>query len=112
MRISHCSESCAILTLWAWTTKSAVDNLLCVSRRPRFHRSDCSLTAYPSENSGSLIIAGHYIIPEVLLFFDNSCFRGNRAVKVSSEDFHAFQSFNLPALATVGIDVGKLVVWS
>ncbi|GAA5976764.1 hypothetical protein JCM10908_005624 [Rhodotorula pacifica] len=54
---------------------------------------------------GSLIIAGHYIIPEVLLFFDNSCFRGNRAVKVSSEDFHAFQSFNLPALATVGIDV-------
>ncbi|GAA6018305.1 hypothetical protein JCM8202_001325 [Rhodotorula sphaerocarpa] len=54
---------------------------------------------------GSLIIAGHYIIPEVMLFFDNSCYRGNRAVKASSEDFHAFQSFNLPALATVGIDV-------
>lgn len=45
----------------------------------------------------------------MLLFFDNSCFRGNRAVKISSEDFHAFQSFNLPALATVGIDVGELV---
>lgn len=41
-----------------------------------------------------------------MLFFDNSCYRGNRAVKASSEDFHAFQSFNLPALATVGIDVG------
>ncbi|BGP38398.1 hypothetical protein JCM10449v2_002330 [Rhodotorula kratochvilovae] len=53
----------------------------------------------------SLAIAGHYRIPEVLLLFDNACFRGNRTMKASSEDFHAFQSFNLPPLATVGIDI-------
>lgn len=29
-------------------------------------------------------------------------------MKASSEDFHAFQSFNLPPLATVGIDIGTL----
>ncbi|BGP30505.1 hypothetical protein JCM10296v2_002260 [Rhodotorula toruloides] len=59
---------------------------------------------------GSLILAGHFIIPEVCLFFDNHLFRGNRSVKASSEDFHAFQSFNLLPLATVGIDVE--VAWS
>ncbi|GAA5892855.1 hypothetical protein JCM8208_004105 [Rhodotorula glutinis] len=53
----------------------------------------------------SLAIAGHYSIPEVLLVFDNAAYRGNRTMKASSEDFHAFQSFNLPALATVGIDI-------
>ncbi|GAA5835133.1 hypothetical protein JCM9279_007207 [Rhodotorula babjevae] len=53
----------------------------------------------------SLAIAGHYSIPEVLLAFDNAIYRGNRTMKASSEDFHAFQSFNLPALATVGIDI-------
>lgn len=60
---------------------------------------------------GSLILAGHFIIPEVCLFFDNHLFRGNRSVKASSEDFHAFQSFNLPPLATVGIDVGGYYEW-
>ncbi|BGP14338.1 hypothetical protein JCM10213v2_002285 [Rhodosporidiobolus nylandii] len=58
---------------------------------------------------GSLIIAGHFAIPEVCLFFDNKLFRGNRAIKFSSEDFHAFQSPNLAPLATVGIDVD--VAW-
>ncbi|GAA5839858.1 hypothetical protein JCM11251_001234 [Rhodosporidiobolus azoricus] len=58
---------------------------------------------------GSLIVAGHYAIPEVCLFFDNCVFRGNRSIKFSSAKFHAFQSPNLPALATVGIDVD--VAW-
>ncbi|GAA5921546.1 hypothetical protein JCM3775_003098 [Rhodotorula graminis] len=53
----------------------------------------------------SLAIAGHYSIPEVVLVFDNAAYRGNRTIKASSEDFHAFQSANLPALATVGIDI-------
>lgn len=56
----------------------------------------------------SLAIAGHYLIPEVLLVFDNMAFRGNRCIKASSEDFHAFQSFNLPPIAEVGIDIGEL----
>ncbi|GAA6000452.1 hypothetical protein JCM10207_008017 [Rhodosporidiobolus poonsookiae] len=54
---------------------------------------------------GSLILAGHYIIPEVGLLFDNCLYRGNRCVKYSTEDFHAFESPNLPPLATVGIDI-------
>ncbi|KAF1848077.1 asparaginase-domain-containing protein [Cucurbitaria berberidis CBS 394.84] len=49
----------------------------------------------------SLIIAGHFMIPEVCLFFNFKLFRGNRATKVSAEDFDAFGSPNLPALATI-----------
>lgn len=56
---------------------------------------------------GSLIIAGHYAVPEVCVFFNNKLLRGNRSIKASSEEFHAFQSPNLPPLATVGIDIGE-----
>ncbi|KAF1918910.1 asparaginase-domain-containing protein [Ampelomyces quisqualis] len=49
----------------------------------------------------SLIIAGHFMIPEVCLFFNAKLFRGNRATKISAEDFDAFGSPNLPPLATV-----------
>lgn len=49
----------------------------------------------------SLIIAGHFMIPEVCLFFNFKLFRGNRATKVSAEDFDAFSSPNLPPLATI-----------
>jgi lysophospholipase len=49
----------------------------------------------------SLIIAGHFMIPEVCLFFNSKLFRGNRATKISAEDFDAFGSPNLPPLATV-----------
>nr|NIV15464.1 asparaginase [Fodinibius sp.] len=44
-------------------------------------------------------------IPEVGIFFGTELFRGNRAVKVSSTDFHAFESPNFPSLAEVGLDV-------
>ena len=49
----------------------------------------------------SLIIAGHFMIPEVCLFFNHSLFRGNRTTKVSASDFAAFASPNLPPLATI-----------
>lgn len=49
----------------------------------------------------SLIVAGHFMIPEVCLFFNFKLFRGNRSTKVSADDFDAFGSPNLPALATV-----------
>lgn len=57
---------------------------------------------------GSLIIAGHFMIPEVCLFFNYKLFRGNRATKVSASDFAAFASPNLPPLAV--IDSSKTVV--
>jgi L-asparaginase len=44
-------------------------------------------------------------IPEVGLFFDHRLFRGNRAHKVSIDDFDAFASPNYPALAEVGLRV-------
>ncbi|CBY01664.1 similar to 60 kDa lysophospholipase [Plenodomus lingam JN3] len=49
----------------------------------------------------SLVIAGHFMIPEVCLFFNFKLFRGNRATKISAEDFDAFGSPNHPPLATV-----------
>lgn len=50
---------------------------------------------------GSLIIAGHFMVPEVCLFFNYKLFRGNRATKVSATDFAAFASPNMLPLATV-----------
>jgi lysophospholipase len=49
----------------------------------------------------SLIIAGHFMIPEVCLLFNAKLFRGNRSTKVSAEDFDAFGSPNCPPLATI-----------
>lgn len=58
---------------------------------------------------GSLIIAGHYRIPEVSLFFNHKLLRGNRSIKASSDEFDAFSSPSLPPLATVGIDIGQFL---
>ncbi|KAM0788513.1 hypothetical protein ACM66B_001643 [Microbotryomycetes sp. NB124-2] len=58
----------------------------------------------------SLILAGHYAIPEVCVFFNNTLLRGNRSIKASSEELHAFSSPNLPPLASVGIGID--VRWS
>ncbi|KAJ3274212.1 hypothetical protein HDV01_003285 [Terramyces sp. JEL0728] len=54
---------------------------------------------------GALTIAGHYIIPEVGLFFDNKLFRGNRSSKVNAIEFNAFESPNLRPLVHVGINI-------
>jgi lysophospholipase len=58
---------------------------------------------------GAMTIAGHYIIPEVTLFFCNKLFRGNRAVKSNLSSFDAFESANHKPLATVGINIGAQV---
>jgi lysophospholipase len=50
---------------------------------------------------GSLVIAGHFMVPEVCLFFNFKLYRGNRTTKVSADDFAAFASPNLPPLATI-----------
>ena len=49
----------------------------------------------------SLIVAGHFMIPEVCLLFNFKLFRGNRVTKISAEDFDAFGSPNFPPLATI-----------
>ncbi len=53
----------------------------------------------------SLIIAGDGIAREVCLYFSGKLLRGNRAMKMSTDDLVAFESPNYPHLADVGISV-------
>ena len=50
---------------------------------------------------GSLVVAGHFMVPEVCLFFNFKLYRGNRTTKVSADDFAAFASPNFPPLAVI-----------
>ncbi|CAD6588776.1 MAG: hypothetical protein ASARMPREDX12_003491 [Alectoria sarmentosa] len=50
---------------------------------------------------GSLIVAGHFMIPEVCLFFNYKLFRGNRSTKISASAFAAFASPNAPPLGYI-----------
>ena len=53
----------------------------------------------------SIEIAASGKIKEVCIYFEDKLFRGNRTVKVNSEQFEAFNSPNFPALAEVGISI-------
>ncbi len=53
----------------------------------------------------SLLLAGAADVPEVALYFGARLLRGNRAQKVHNQDFVAFDSGNLPPLATVGVQI-------
>lgn len=53
----------------------------------------------------SLLLAGHYPIPEVCLYFHSKLMRGCRSVKVDSEGFGAFDSPNLPPLGITGTEI-------
>ncbi len=46
-----------------------------------------------------------YDVPEVGIYFDHRLFRGNRARKLSIDDFDAFASPNFPVLAQVGLNI-------
>jgi L-asparaginase len=53
----------------------------------------------------SLLLAADHHIPEVGLYFGSRLFRGCRATKVNSSGFHAFDSPNLPPLATAWVHI-------
>ena len=53
-----------------------------------------------SNLQGALIIASHFVIPEVTLFFDNKLLRGNRATKVKQKATHSALLI-YPLIATV-----------
>ncbi len=53
----------------------------------------------------SLLIATHFDIPEVCLYFGNKLLRGCRSTKVSADGFDAFISPNYPPLGRVGVDI-------
>lgn len=44
-------------------------------------------------------------IPEVCIFFESHLYRGNRSTKLNAENFDAFESYNYPSLAKVGINI-------
>jgi L-asparaginase len=48
---------------------------------------------------------GYPIVQEVCVLFQSKLFRGNRTHKYSTENFDAFESANLPALAEIGIHI-------
>lgn len=48
---------------------------------------------------------GRAIVPEVCILFGNNLYRGNRTTKINAENFDAFQSFNYPPLAHIGIHI-------
>jgi lysophospholipase len=56
---------------------------------------------------GALLMAGsgYSLIPEVCIYFNHQLFRGNRCTKVSSTSFGAYNSPNVPPLATFGMNV-------
>ena len=45
------------------------------------------------------------IVQEVVVYFENQLFRGNRTTKVSADHFDAFKSYNYPTLAEVGVEI-------
>ena len=49
--------------------------------------------------------SGESLVPEVAINFNNLLLRGNRAQKVQSSKFDAFQSGNYPPLAISGIEI-------
>ncbi|KAH8359918.1 hypothetical protein KR093_009577, partial [Drosophila rubida] len=55
--------------------------------------------------SGSLMLAGNYNIPEVLVYFDNKVMRGCRSTKINTMGFRAFDSPNQAMLGTVGVNI-------
>lgn len=54
---------------------------------------------------GALLIAGHFDIPEVTVFFRDQLFRGNRSTKINAAGLDAFASGNCAPLAQVGVFV-------
>lgn len=48
---------------------------------------------------------GLAIVQEVALYFEYSLYRGNRAQKISAENFEAFDSSNYPLLAQAGVHI-------
>jgi len=53
----------------------------------------------------SLIIAGHYHIPEILVVFDNTIMRGNRTTKTSASSFNSYNSPNFYPIGTLGLKI-------
>ncbi|MDH5396899.1 MAG: asparaginase [Cyclobacteriaceae bacterium] len=68
-------------------------------------RSDAHENLVTSLEIASAQKDGRPIVPEVAIYFDYYLFRANRAKKVESQHFDAFNSENYPTLAEAGIAI-------
>ncbi|MEM6298041.1 MAG: asparaginase [Bacteroidota bacterium] len=67
------------------------------------HRSDARANFISALQIAAAHSGGRPLVPEVCVFFDSFLLRGNRARKVQSVHFSAFDSPNYPHLAEAGI---------
>ena len=66
----------------------------------------CEVTSDGRHNLiSALLLAGKYDVPEVCVYFDGRLLRGNRTMKISAEQFGAFDSPNYPPLGRVGTKI-------
>lgn len=73
---------------------------------PRYPRSITGPCVFPSfAATGAIIVAGHYVLPEVTLFFSDKLYRGCRASKVDASRLAAFGSPNAEPIMKLGINV-------
>lgn len=80
-----------------------------------FTGSQLPIGKYRSDGKENLITAleiaadkdpdGNPMVPELCIYMQNLLMRGNRTMKVSADDFSAFNSPNYPYLAEVGVDI-------
>ena len=68
-------------------------------------RSDARENLIAALEIASIVRKNKPIVQEVCLYFNYLLLRGNRAQKIRSSTFAAFESENYPALADVGIDI-------
>lgn len=50
-------------------------------------------------------VNGEPMVQEVAILFENYLWRGNRATKMSADNFNAFKSNNYPSLAKIGLSI-------
>ncbi len=60
---------------------------------------------HSSADSGSHHPDGRPMVREVAILFENYLWRGNRATKISADNFNAFKSNNYPPLAQIGLGI-------
>lgn len=68
-------------------------------------RSDGKENILTAVEMASCMRDGESIIQEVCIYFQSKLYRGNRTIKVSAENFHAFDSPNIQALAEAGVHI-------
>lgn len=68
-------------------------------------RTDARENLIAAIEIASTQVGNEPVIPEVAIYFQSKLYRGNRTTKHNTEEFRAFQSYNYPPLADIGVHV-------